>query len=35
LVGEHMQVRRPRDDEDTLTLTGCPASETRVGEAER
>jgi hypothetical protein len=35
LVGEHMHVRRPRDDEDTLTLTGCPASETRVGEAER
>jgi hypothetical protein len=44
LVGEHMQVRRPRDDDDE-TLTDCPAggrarlpapaSETRVGEAER
>jgi hypothetical protein len=35
LVGEHMQVRRPRDDDETLTLTDCPApeSETRVGEA--
>ena len=46
LVGEHMQVRRPRDDDDeTLTVTDCPAGgrarapaparETRVDEAER